>query len=360
MRNSAVRSCKKRNPSIPPLIRPDGTTKMGKLSRGNLEKLLKCIKPDPTVVIPPLTGFDSGVHLVGDKYLVISTDPCVGVPEEWFGWLLLNYAASDVALFGAQPRYCTINLLGSPETTPATFLRIMSQACRASEEIGMTIITGHTGNYQHLPKIMGVCTAYGIINQKELITPAGAKPGDLILCIKPIGLELAVNFVLTQKKVAEKIFGTRKVHELKELVKMQSCVKEALLLAKMDSVHAMHDATEGGLTAAINEMAEASQVGFTVEFERIPFAKEAKVIKNYFRLSDIQMLSMSSTGTVLAAVSSRSLGSVERALRSNGINPVAIGVFSEDRKRRILKDGKKREFPKGGQDPYERILSGQL
>jgi hydrogenase expression/formation protein HypE len=360
MRNSAVRSSKKRNPSIPPLIRPDGTPKMGKLSHGNLKKLLKCIKSDPTVVIPPLTGFDSGVHLVGDKYLVISTDPCVGVPEQWFGWLLLNYAASDVALFGAHPRYCTLNLLGSPETTPATFLRVMSQACQASEEIGMTIVTGHTGSYQHLPKIMGVCTAYGIMNRNQLITPAGAKPGDILTCVKPIGLELAVNFVLTQKRIAEEIFGTRKVHELKGLIKMQSCVKEALLLAKTHSVHALHDATEGGLTAAINEMADASQVGFTVEFERIPFAKEAEAIRDYFRLSDIQMLSMSSTGTVLAAVSSGSLGSVERALRSNGIHPVAIGVFSEDRKRRILKDGKKRVFPKGGHDPYERILSGQL
>ena len=360
MRNSAVRSCKKRNPSIPPLIRPDGTTKMGKLSRGNLEKLLKCIKPDPTVVIPPLTGFDSGVHLVGDKYLVISTDPCVGVPEEWFGWLLLNYAASDVALFGAQPRYCAIDLLGSPETTPATFLRIMSQACRASEEIGMTIITGHTGNYQHLPKIMGVCTAYGIINQKELITPAGAKPGDLILCTKPIGLELAVNFALAQKKVAGGIFGKRRVYELRRLVKMQSCVNEAFLLARTGFVHAMHDATEGGLTAAINEMAEASQLGFTVEFEKIPFARESEMLSDHFRLSDTQLLSMSSTGAVLAAVDPKSLGPVDKTLRRIGISPAVIGVFSEDRKRRILKHGKRRQFPKAGQDPYERILSGRV
>lgn len=326
----------------------------------NLKKLLECIQPDPTVVIPPRAGFDSGVHLVGDKYLVISTDPCVGVPEEWFGWLLVNYAASDVALFGAHPRYCTLNILGSPNTTPAAFHKIMSQACRAADEIGMAIMTGHTGCYQHLPEIIGVCTAYGIINQNELITPAGAKPGDLILCTKPIGLELAVNFALAQRKVAEEMFGTRRAYELRGLVKMQSCVNEALLLAKTGFVHAMHDATEGGLTTAINEMAEASQVGFTVEFEKIPSARESKVLKDNFRLTDTELLSMSSTGAVLAAVGSKSLGSVEKTLKRNGISPAVIGVFSKDRKRRILKNGKNRQFPTAGQDPYERILSGQV
>jgi hydrogenase maturation factor len=332
---------------------------MGKLSTENLKKLLECIEPDPTVIIPPRAGFDSGVHLVGDKYLVISTDPCIGVPEEWFGWLLLNYAASDVALFGAHPRYCTLNILGSQDTSQDAFHRIMNQACRAADEMGMSIITGHTGRYQHLLKIIGVCTAYGIMNQNELITPAGAKPGDLILCTKPIGLELAVNFALIQEKAAEKIFGTRRVHELKGLVKMQSCVNEALLLAETGFVHAMHDATEGGLVAAINEMAEASQVGFTLEFEKIPFAGTSNDLKDYFRLSDTQLLSMSSTGTIIAAVSSKSLGAVENTLRREENSPTVIGVFSKDRKRRISKDRKKRQFPKAEQDPYERVLSGK-
>ena len=47
-----------------------------------------------------MIGYDAGVHRLGDKYVVVAADPCTGVPEEWFGWLLINYAASDVALFG--------------------------------------------------------------------------------------------------------------------------------------------------------------------------------------------------------------------------------------------------------------------
>jgi len=84
---------------------------MGKLPNKELKALLSCIKKDSRVVIPPMVGYDSGVHLLDGKYVVIATDPCTGVPEEWFGWLLINYAASDVALSGAKPEFCTINLL---------------------------------------------------------------------------------------------------------------------------------------------------------------------------------------------------------------------------------------------------------
>jgi len=332
---------------------------MGKLRNEELAEMLRCIRRTPRVIVPPLPGFDSGVHEIDShRLLVISTDPCIGVPEKWFGWLLISYAASDVALFGAKPQYCSVNLLGPLGTERQTFQKTLRQACTAADEHGLTIITGHTGSYRGLTTMVGVCTAYGIINKNELITPAGAKPGDLILCTKPIGLELAVNFALAQKKVAGEVFGKRRVYELRRLVKMQSCVNEAFLLARTGFVHAMHDATEGGLTVAINEMAEASQRGFTVEFEKIPFARESEMLSDHFRLSDTQLLSMSSTGAVLAAVDPKSLGSVDKTLRRIGISPAVIGVFSEDRKRRILKHGKRRQFPKAGQDPYERILSG--
>ena len=72
-------------------------------------------------------------------------------------------------------------------------------------------------------------------------------------------------------------------------VPMQSCVCEAQLLAKTGVVHAMHDATEGGFAAALNELAEASGVGFTVDWEKIPSSKEALVLQRHFRLSDEQV-----------------------------------------------------------------------
>jgi hydrogenase maturation factor len=332
---------------------------MGKLDTEELKKLISCIKKDRRIIVPPSPGFDSGVHTLNDKCLVVSTDPCIGVPEKWFGWLLIHYAASDVALFGAKPEYCTINLLGPPQTKPETFYDIMKKACMAAEELEMAVVTGHTGTYQGLSTLVGVCTAYGMASEDKLITPGGAKPGDCIFCVKPVGLEVAVNFALTHQALAERVFGFEHANMLTNLVTMQSCVKEALLLAEVGGVHAMHDATEGGLTAALNEMAEASKVGFRVEWEKIPFEKEAFALQRWFNLSELQMLSMSSTGTVLAAVNPESKEKVEEALRRNSVDACTIGVFTKDKRRILLKSGKETPFPEKAEDPYERILSGK-
>src|SRR4030067_164789 len=113
---------------------------MGKLAAEELRKLLGCIRKDSRVVVPPMVGFDAGVHLIGDRYLVVATDPCIGVPDEWFGWLLIHYAASDVALFGAKPEFCTVTLLGPIATKPQTFQTVMRQVCSAVNELNMAIV----------------------------------------------------------------------------------------------------------------------------------------------------------------------------------------------------------------------------
>jgi len=334
---------------------------MGKLSNKDLKKLLNCIKKDQRVVVSPQLGFDAGVHrLDNDRYLVVSTDPCIGVPEEWFGWFLINYVASDNALFGAKTEFCTINLLGSPSTTSTAFHRTIEQACDAANELGATVVTGHTGMYSGVSTLVGVCTGYGYIDKERLKTPGDAKPDDNIVCVKPIGLETAVNFALTHRELAEKLFGRKQTRKLVKLVTMQSCVKEALLLAEIEGVHAMHDATEGGLTAALNEMAEASSVGFNVEWKKILFTEEIRDLRAFYRLSDEEVLSMSSTGTFVAAVSPEDKDRVETVLRQNNIESRFIGSFTEDMKRVLVKSEKEVTFPVEADDPYIKIVSGKL
>lgn len=333
---------------------------MGKLSTENLKKLLSYIRKDSRVVVPPLPGFDSGVHLIDDKFLVVSTDPCIGVPQEWFGWFLIHYVASDIALFGARPEFCTINLLGPPSTKPQVFYKIMEQACNVADELGSAVVTGHTGTYEGLSTLVGVCTGYGVVDKDKLITPGGVKPGDYILCTKPIGLEVAINFALTHKALAERLFGVQRTQKLAKLLSMQSCVREALLLAEIDGVHAMHDATEGGLTVALKEMAEASKVGFKMEWKKIQIPEEVHTLQECFQLSEEEVLSMSSTGTILAAVSPEAKDSVEGALRQNNINAVVVGSFTKNTRLTLMKHGKETSFPKRAEDPYARILSGKL
>jgi hydrogenase expression/formation protein HypE len=332
---------------------------LGKLSSKELQKILNCIKKDERVLISPMIGYDSGVHCLDGMYLVVSTDPCTGVPQEWFGYLMINYAASDLSLSGAKPQFCTINLLGPLATKPQVFQKIMRQACKAAEALGIAIVRGHTGMYDSLNDLVGVCTVYGNVKPERLITSGNAKSGDLILCTKPLGLETVINFSLTHPLLAQTLFGEKQQKNLSRKVPMESCVNEALKLAELGGVHAMHDVTEGGFVAAINELSEASKVGFTVNWEKIPFTKEALTLKDNFKLSDEQLLAMSSTGTILAAISPNVKQKVADTLQELGLSAAFIGEFAGTNKHLMVKGGKKVGFPKVACDPYTKILSAK-
>jgi hydrogenase expression/formation protein HypE len=332
---------------------------MGKLGLDDLQKILSCIKKDFRVIVPPMIGYDAGVHLLHGKYVVVATDPCTGVPEEWFGWLMLNYPSSDVALFGAKPEFCTINLLGPIGTKPEVFQKIMKQACNAADELSMAIIRGHTGMYDSLKGLMGVCTVYGTVEPTKLITPGDAKTGDLIICTKPLGLETITNLSLTYPEMTKTLFGIEQQSILASQVRLQSCVREASELAEVDGVNAMHDATEGGFMAALNELAQASKLGFRVEWEKLPLNKEVLALQSYYKLSNEQLLAMSSTGTILAAVKPESREKVKIVLAKSGLEAYFLGEFMENKERILIKNGKETQFPQVADDPYTQILSGK-
>jgi hydrogenase expression/formation protein HypE len=328
---------------------------MGKLAAKDLQKMLDCIRPDPRVMVPPMIGYDAGVHRLGDKLVVVSTDPCTGVPHEWFGWLLINYAASDLSLFGTKPQFCTINLLGPRPTDPTVFQEIMKQTCAAADELDIAIVRGHTGMYDSLNDLMGVCTVYGTVEPEKLVTPGNAKAGDLILCTKPVGIETLTNLALTHPKTAKELFGEEKTLKLADMIKMQSCVKEAQQLADAGCVNAMHDATEGGFVTGLNELSEASKVGIKVTWENIPVPEEVSILKEHFGLSDWQVLALSSTGTILAAVPPLAKEKTVEVLKQNGLNAFLIGEFTEKRERILVKSGKETVFPEYAEDVYTQL-----
>lgn len=334
---------------------------MGKMALEDLADLLGCIRTSEDVLIPPLPGFDCGVHKLGrDRCVVIATDPCINVPIEYFGWLLFHYSASDVSVFGARPEFCTIELLGPRRTPPHIFRAVMRQVCTAADELRTVIIAGHTGNYDGLDTLLGVCTTYGILHRKDLITPAGARPGHLILCTKPIGLEVLTNLALRKKRLATKLFGARRTRYLAKLIRMQSCVREARLLARSGAVSAMHDVTEGGLVASLGELANASNIGFVLDYQSLYLLPELKILAEYFGLTRDQILSLSSTGTLLAAVLRGQEERILKILRLRGVNPRIIGVFTKSKERIVRYNDREIGFPESFDDPYAQIIGAEF
>lgn len=329
---------------------------MGKLGPEELVAVIRCIKGGPSILVPPRLGFDSGVHkITNDLCLVISTDPCVGVPKAWFGWLLIHYAASDVAVFGVKPQFCTVNLLGPLRTPTSVFEAVMRKTCRAANELGMRIVTGHTGRYEGVSSLVGACTAYGLSPFRDIITPGGARPGDRILCTKTIGFETVTTFSQMRRALASRLFGKSMAARFSRQFQFQSCVREALVLSKIPGVHAMHDAAEGGLVSALNEMAEASKTGFSLDFTSLVVPSEVGSLVRHFRLSRDELMSMSSTGTLVAALAPCAERGVLRRLSELKISSRIVGTFSRDRERRVESHFEEGPFPDRPQDPFGKI-----
>jgi hydrogenase maturation factor len=138
---------------------------------------------------------------------------------------------------------------------------------------------------------------------------------------------------------------------------MQGCVKEALKMAKIHGVHALHDATEGGFVSALNELAEASKLGIRVEWDKIPDSAELWALQRHFGLSESQLLAMSSTGTILGAVEPQAKAEVTDALGKLGLTACFIGEFTVNQKRVLVKGEDLSLFPSLADDPYTMIMA---
>jgi hydrogenase expression/formation protein HypE len=136
-------------------------------------------------------------------------------------------------------------------------------------------------------------------------------------------------------------------------------VNEALTLADAGGVTAMHDATEGGSVAALNEIADASKRGFVIDYAKLPITKELQILAKHFRLSRKQVMSMSSTGTLIAAVSPKAKSKITRALAKQRTTATSIGVFTKGKCRILRYKGRTEQFPLQADDPYAKIMRAQ-
>ena len=79
-----------------------------------------------------------------------------------------------------------------------------------------------------------------------------------------------------------------------------------------------------------------------------------------FNLTDEQVLSASSTGTIVAAVDANVKREVEEELLKIGVSASFCGTFTQENGRVLMRSGKSTTFPRVADDPYERILSGKV
>ncbi len=331
--------------------------KIGKIDLDTFDSFLlrRLGKKDETVIVPPLTGVDSAVIDIGnDKVLIIAEDPILAIPKqpwEMFGWYTVHIGASDVAVMGVKPRYMTYSLLMPPDTKDNDFRTIVNAIHEAALELDIAIVGGHTGYYPGFaaPTIGGV-TVFAVSDKDSYVTPAGAKPGDDVIMTKGPAIETTgILAVIRERELLER-YPSSLVEKAKALCKQMTVVKDAMI-ASIVGVHAMHDATEGGVIGGLFEIANASGVGMEIDESLFVYPEEVRMVCEAFNIDPVAAIA---EGTLLITADHANSAEILSRLKSAGINASVIGKVTDDPKAGIMKrlDGHidQLEIPK--QDPF--------
>lgn len=315
-------------------------SKVGKIDLETFESFIRerLGRKDDSVVVPPLTGVDAGVIDIGnDKVLIIAEDPIFSVPGqplEMFGWYTVHIGASDVAVMGVKPRYMTYTLLMPPETPDEDFRTIIDSIHENADDLGIAIVGGHTGYYPGFmaPTIGGI-TVFAVCGKDEYVTPAGARAGDDVLLTKGPAVEAAgILAALQPEKLSA--YPPELVERAKAMCQQMTVVKDALTAMEAGGVHAMHDATEGGVRGGLFEIASASGVGMEIDESLFIYPEEIRIVAEGFDFDPIEAIA---EGTLLLAVDPGHTQAVLTALEGVDIAASVVGRCTDDESVRTIK-----------------------
>lgn len=281
------------------------------------------------VRVEPQHGVDFGVIDVGDRVVVLATDPIFIMPVLGFeraAWFAVHILLSDVAVSGIRPTHLAVDFNLPPEITDEEFETVWETFDREARAFDVQVATGHTGRYAgcNYPMVGGgMSIAVG--DPTDLVLPTGANPGDRVIITKGPAIEttglLSIQFesILTD-------LGPETLEAAQDRFYDMSPVRDALVAAEAGAVTAMHDATEGGVYGGLHEVAANSGVRIDVNRDAIPVLDGVRETCDAF---DVDPWAAISEGTLIATAPPDAATAVVSALEDADIPAADVGVVAE-------------------------------
>jgi len=295
---------------------------IGKVKAADLERFVfrRLGKKDKSIALGPKYGEDAAAIHLNKQDIVVAADPIVFSLDR-IGKLGINIVANDLAACGVTPRWI-LDILFLPEKGGKRALnKITKQLNSESKKLKVAIVGGHSEYIPGLERPFLALVAIGTAKKNKWIETGGAKPGNVILLTKSAGLEvsgiIATEFksYLKKKGIAEKTIK-KATHNLDKI----SIVKEAMILARI--AHAMHDPTEGGVLAGLQEMAISSQVDIEIWENKIPIREEVREISKVMKIHPLRCFS---SGALLVALPLKKAKRMLGTLKKHHIPASVIG-----------------------------------
>ncbi|MDU4094894.1 MAG: hydrogenase expression/formation protein HypE, partial [Pantoea sp.] len=252
-----------------------------------------------------------------DSYVI---DP-IFFPGGNIGTLAVCGTANDLAVCGATPNYLSCGFIleeGLPLDDLQQVVNAMAQTARAA---GMAIVTGDTKVVQRgaADKIFINTAGIGVIPAPVNWAAKNIQPGDKILVSGTLGDHGATILNLRER------LGM-------DLDVQSDCAALAPLITPLRAcagVHAMRDATRGGVNAILHEFAEACGYGITIDETALP-VKPA--VRGICELLGLEALNFANEGKVVLAVAAEAEAEVLKTLRSHplGMDAATIGEVTAE------------------------------
>jgi cysteine desulfurase NifS/selenium donor protein len=327
-----------------------------KLRPQALEKVLSSLNPilDPNVIVGTNTADDAAVYKLDENTAIVQTvdffTPIVDDPYQ-FGAIAVANALSDVYAMGAKPLFA-LNIVGFPSNRlPMEVLKqILLGAEDKAKEAEVSIIGGHTID-DNEPKYGLV--VLGVVHPDKILTNSDAKPGDIIILTKPIGLGI-ISTAMKKGLVEEKT--------IKKAIQIMSTLnKKAAEIMKEFPVNSCTDVTGFGLLGHLKEMTESSKVNAKIYLKEIPTINEAwelivenvvpggtlnnldyvkEIVEwdnNISRAAKIILCDAQTSGGLLIAIPDEYADALLKRLHQNNMNDSSIiGKFTKKGKGKIF------------------------
>ncbi|MHA1721918.1 MAG: hydrogenase expression/formation protein HypE [Candidatus Baldrarchaeia archaeon] len=274
-----------------------------------------------------LDDLDDGATIPLNNYEIVITadghtvDPLF-FPGGDIGSLAISGTINDLAVMGAKPIAITTALIIEEGFPISDLEKILESMAKVAEEADVAVIAGDTKVMprKHIDKLVVATSGIGLAKRGQVISDAGLKPGNKIIVTGTIG-----DHGIALLAVRE---GLNFETELKsDVAPIWETIEAAL---SVGGITAMKDPTRGGLTSALNDMAEKSKVSIWIDEETIPIREEVRAAAE---MLGIDPLEVTNEGKAIIGVDANRAEEVLDAIRKTkyGKNARIIGEVKKEK-----------------------------
>ena len=240
-----------------------------KVGAGVLAQLLDGIKvhSDPDLLVGFDKSDDASVYKVSDDLALVQTVdffPPIADDPYLFGQIAATNALSDVYAMGGEPKLC-LNIMAIPADMPKEAVHDLLRGGYDKVYEAGALITGGHSILDEEPKYGLAVT--GFVHPDKVLTNSGAKPGDVLLFTKPIGIGVLTTAAKADMASAESMALAHKL-----MTTLNKSARDAMVKYR---VHACTDVTGFGLLGHTLEMAQGSEAEVELDVASIDLIPEA-------------------------------------------------------------------------------------